>query len=93
MMKSDGDLVGLNSYDEAARVAVSGFFASSTTPTFNMVPCKQKTSPPTSPIISFKESDSNGNDIRNDKNLGGMQPEKTDVSSYFLNIFLSDQQI
>ena len=83
MMKSDGDLVSvsLSSYDDDTSshvTRVSGYFASSTTPTraedslkFNMVPCKQKLEEQASPnsFINFKESDSNGNDIRNANNL------------------------
>ena len=79
--KSDGDLVGLSSYEEAgpvghvaARVSVAGYFSSETAQDslkFSMVPCKQ-TSAPTSPnnFINFKESDSNGNDIRKVNNFG-----------------------
>ena len=87
MMKSDVDLVGLKAYEDAARIAVSGFFSSSTPSAdpeseYNMVPLKQKSSPPTSNMIGYKESDSNGNDIHNDKL---QEPEKTDVSSYLIN--------
>ena len=78
--KSDGDLVGLSSYEEAgpvghvaARVSVAGYFSSEAQDSlkFSMVPCKQ-TSAPTSPnnFINFKESDSNGNDIRKVNNFG-----------------------
>ena len=77
--------VSLSSYDDLARDSpgghmthVSGFFTSGSTPTcveeslkFNMVPCKQKTCAPTSPnnFLNFKESDSNGNDIRKVNNF------------------------
>ena len=77
--------VSLSSYDDLARDSpgghmthVSGFFTSGSAPTcveeslkFNMVPCKQKTSAPTSPnnFLNFKESDSNGNDIRKVNNF------------------------
>ena len=78
--KSDGDLVGLSSYEEAGpvghvatRVSVAGYFSSEAQDSlkFSMVPCKQ-TSAPTSPnnFINFKESDSNGNDIRKVNNFG-----------------------
>ena len=58
----------------AARVSVAGYFSSETAQDslkFSMVPCKQ-TSAPTSPnnFINFKESDSNGNDIRKVNNFG-----------------------
>lgn len=83
--KSDGDLVSLSSYDTcaeagsghvshvSARVSVSGYFSPSSSPELghSMVPCKQNNSAPTSPnsFISFKESDSNGNDIRKVDNI------------------------
>ena len=84
LQKSDGDLVSLSSYDTceagsghvshvSARVSVSGYFSPSSSPELghSMVPCKQKNSAPTSPnsFISFKESDSNGNDIRKVDNI------------------------
>ena len=85
LQKSDGDLVSLSSYDTcteagsghvshvSARVSVSGYFSPSPSPELghSMVPCKQKSSAPTSPnsFISYKESDSNGNDIRNVDNI------------------------
>ena len=98
--KSDGDLVGLSSYEEAgpvghvaARVSVAGYFSSETAQDslkFSMVPCKQ-TSAPTSPnnFINFKESDSNGNDIRKVNNFGDIYI----YISIHSNIILHEHQV
>lgn len=97
-MKSDGDLVSIASFDQENGKANLPYFTSSAYPNCGtenhyfdsladstMVPCKQKTAPSSPNYPHYKESDSNGNDIRNDKNLnnslcGSADADKTDVS-------------
>ena len=98
--KSDGDLVSIASFDQENGKTSLPYFSSSTYPTCGsetpyfdslgdstMVPCKQKTAPSSPNYPHYKESDSNGNDIRNDKNLnnslcGSADADKTDVSHF-----------
>jgi len=97
-MKSDGDLVSIGSFEQENVKSSLPYFTSASYPNCGsenhyfdsiadstMVPCKQKTGSSSPSYPHYKESDSNGNDIRNDKNLnnslcGESDADKTDVS-------------